>query len=156
MRRQAVSEILSAIIIVSVMSVAAAMLTYVFTERGADMQYRHEDMAKAGMMRAAELIDVSLVECSSTANSTRFLMHNYAKVGDPIALDEFKMYRINMTGDIDRTELGVTFTTLDGSGLGTRTVFNPGETLNVSITDAGCSSRILMVTPAGEFVEITR
>ncbi len=77
MKHAAVSEIVSAIGIIGVFSIATALLLYTFNEQAQDAQYTIEDRFDLGMLKASELLAVSNVACN-IQDDLQFILHNYS------------------------------------------------------------------------------
>lgn len=146
-----ISELLSAIIVIGVMAVTAGILYGIFAERSADTAESIDTRIEESIKKANELLAVSSIECDT--GGLRFILHNYSDSAN-IHANATKFYRI-VNGSVEANSITstLTWTGFDGS-TGSNLVFYNGTSMILKADPFDCSDELLMITPAGEHVEI--
>ena len=138
-----IGEITGAIILTATFAVAASILYVTFQEKTDQIQYvqsiRHEQSAK----RAAELLDTDMVQCGAG-----FILHNYAAYD--LDITDFSIYK-NDTGIA--TLYNASYHDMDGMPSYT---IPAGRSVWVNTEAIPCGTSIILVTPGGQRIEVSK
>ncbi len=94
---QATGELLSAIAVIGVTAVAAAILFVTFAEQNQEGTEVIDTRGEIELARASELVDTSHVSCAGTRLS--FLLHNYSR-DYAMSTDGFRAYILDSGGEL--------------------------------------------------------
>ena len=138
-----IGEVTGAIILTATFAIAASILYVTFQDKAEQMQYVHDVYMTKSAQRAAELLDVDMVQCNGG-----FILHNYS-THDAYAKD-FVMY-----GNDTKTarQYSISFYDLDGKSID---VIPAQNSVWVSTRGVPCSMQIILMTPGGSQIEVYR
>ena len=153
----AVSELMSAIIVIAGMAVAGGILYGIFSERSGDTEDAIDDTITRSMARASELLATSNVECSGT--ELQFFIHNYSD-DQNLEIDKVVWHGVrhgmilNGTDTVDPSK--VVWAYFDKHVATPGAKFYNQTSMLVKISDFDCNSKeVMMITPAKEFITIS-
>ena len=153
----AISEILSAITVISTTAAIAAVLWFVVSEQSMNAEDVNESRGEVDMMRASELIVTSHEACSVPDQEVSFLLHNYARDAR-LEIEDVRAFVTDTSGGLrEAGHGGFSWKSTSGTSLLAHAppILNASSTAVVSYAPVNCETEMLgLITPGGEAVRV--
>ena len=146
-KRPAIGEIASAIILTVVFAIGVAVMITVFSDTAEE-----EDQARSTFMdrqqdKAKELLSVTVIGCSS--NELSFTVHNLGR--EAVVTADLMFYQITDGGNLG-DNVNATLKTIAGI---TNSSIEPGAFVGYDVEVTGiCDSKLALITPTSQLIEI--